>query len=126
MKRLVYVLALTGLLAGCATSVMKSYVGQDVRKVVVQRGAPANVMDMGDGLRAFQWHVQEGYTAPVTANSYGNVNAYGNSAYYNNTTTVTGGQTHNWTCVYTLYARWSEASKGWLVESYEPPAWNCL
>lgn len=124
MKRLLLVACLLAV-AGCATSRLESYIGQDVRRAVVKNGEPSNVMDMGDGLRAFQWAMNKSYTAPVMANSYGNVNAYGNSAYYTNSTMVSGGQTSRWTCLYTLYARWDEARQGWIVEGIEKPSWSC-
>lgn len=125
MKRLLAVACLLAV-AGCATGVMQSYIGKDVREVVVKRGAPANVMDMGDGRRAFQWAINEGYTAPTVATSYGSANAYGNSAYYTNSTVVSGGQTSVWTCVYTLYGRWDDSRQGWIVEGFEKPTWNCM
>ena len=125
MKRLL-VLCLAVLLAGCATSRLESYIGQDVRRAVIKNGEPANVMDMGNGVRAFQWAMDKSYTAPVMANSYGSVSAYGNNAYYNNSTMVSGGQTSKWTCLYTLYAHWNEQAQGWIVEGFEKPDWNCM
>lgn len=114
------------LLAGCATGVMQSFIGQDVRQVAVKRGPPANVMDMGDGRRAFQWMIQESITTPVMSNTYGNANIYGNTATFTTSTVTTGGTTSGWTCVYTLYGRWDEARQGWIVESFEKPDWKCL
>lgn len=124
MKRLLVIAFL--LLAGCATSRLESYIGQDVRRAVVKNGEPANVIDMGDGRRAFQWAVDQSYTTPVMANSYGTASAYGNSAYYTNSTMVSGGNTSRWTCLYTLYARWDDSRQGWIVEGFEKPSWNCM
>ena len=42
------------ILSGCASQIMNSYVGNDVREVMVDYGTPANAFDMGDGRRAFQ------------------------------------------------------------------------
>ena len=114
------------ILAGCATTRLESFIGEDVRRAVVVNGQPSNVMDMGDGRRAFQWSLDKSYTAPTTANSYGNISTYGNAAYYTNSTVVTGGQTTNWTCVYTLYTRWNEGRQGWIVEGFEKPSFQCL
>jgi len=115
-------LILTLALAGCATGIMQSYVGQDIRQVVVKRGPPVNAMDMGDGRRAFQWTENESFTTPTNAYTTGTAN----SGWYSANTTITGGQTFTQTCLYTLYARWDDARKGWVVDSFEKPAWDCL
>lgn len=114
------------LLGGCATNIMQSYIGLDVRQVAVKRGPPASVMDMGDGRRAFQWAIQESVFVPATTTTYGSANIYGNTATFNQTSSTVGGGTTNWTCHYTLYGRWSEQQQGWIVESFEKPSWDCL
>src|SRR3546814_17419814 len=87
---------------GCASQIMKSYIGKDVREAVLDYGPPANAIDLGGDKRAFQWVMNSRYTTPVTATTTGSVNSYGPTAWVNTNTTVTGGQTINSSCIYTL------------------------
>src|SRR3546814_10017838 len=77
---------------GCASQIMKSYIGKDVREAVLDYGPPANAIDLGGDKRAFQWVMNSRYTTPVTATTTGSVNSYGPTAWVNTNTTVTGGQ----------------------------------
>lgn len=43
------------LLSGCASTHMAQYVDKDIREVILDSGPPINVMDMGQGVRAFQF-----------------------------------------------------------------------
>lgn len=113
------------LLAGCASSIMNSFVGQPVQQTVLKYGPPANAMDMPDGSRAFQWVRSSSYTTPVTANSYGHVAGYGNNAIWMQNTQISGGQTFTSSCAYTLFARWNEASNAWIVTGYQKPNLMC-
>ena len=54
------VLALSTLI-GCASEIMKGYVGRPVQDVMLDYGAPTNAFDMGDGRRAFQWIIHSSY-----------------------------------------------------------------
>lgn len=110
------------LLSGCATKIMESYVGQDVRQVIIKRGAPANAMDMGDGRRAFQWREDESIQMPTTVSTVGTAN----TGWYTANSTISGGQSLTNTCIYTVYARWDETRRGWVVESFEKPTWDCM
>ena len=113
-------------LAGCATSIMKGYVGQDIRQVVVERGPPQNAMDMGDGRRAFQWAINQSAFVPATTTQLATVNVYGNTAIGNSTSTTYGGGTSSWTCLYTLYATWDAGRATWIVQDYQKPTISCL
>ena len=124
MKKLT-MLILIFVLGGCASQIMKSYVGKDVREVMLDYGPPANAFDMGDGRRAFQWVIGSSYTTPVTANTTGNVNTYGSTSWVNSNTTITGGQTINSKCVYTLFGHWSEDRNGWLITDFKKPNLMC-
>ena len=42
-------------LAGCASDHAESFLGQDVRQVMIEDGPPINAFDMPDGRRAFQF-----------------------------------------------------------------------
>jgi hypothetical protein len=124
MKKL-SILMLALLLGGCASQIMKSYVGKDVREVMLDYGPPANAFDMGDGRRAFQWVIGSSYTTPVTATTTGSVNTYGSTSWVNSNTTITGGQTINSECVYTLFGRWNEERNGWLITDFKKPNFMC-
>ena len=112
-------------LVGCASQILNSYVGKDVRQAVVKYGPPANALDMGDGRRAFQWVMNSSYTTPVNATTTGTVNSSGPTAWYTSNTLITGGQTFSYRCVYTLYAKWEEARQGWIGVGYETPNIMC-
>ena len=43
-------------MAGCASTHMQQYLGKDIREVVMDSGPPENVLDLGDGRRAFQFY----------------------------------------------------------------------
>ncbi len=124
MKKLT-VLILIFVLGGCASQIMESYVGKDVREVMLDYGPPANAFDMGDGRRAFQWVIGSSYTTPVSATTTGSVNTYGSTSWVNSNTTITGGQTINSKCVYTLFGQWNEDRKGWLITDFKKPNLMC-
>ena len=124
-NRTVLVSSVVALLTGCASQIMQGYVGKDVRVVMLDYGAPANAFDMGDGRRAFQWVIGSSYTTPVSAKTTGNVNAIGSTAWVNSNTTITGGQTINSKCLYTMFGRWNESTQGWLVTDFKKPNLMC-
>lgn len=124
MLRAVAIVALL-LLTGCASQIMRSYIGKDIREVVLEYGPPANAMDMGDGRRAFQWIMNSTYTTPVIANTTGSATTTGYTTWVNSNTTVSGGQSVSSSCVYTLFATWDEASKSWRVVDFKKPKFMC-
>ena len=110
---------------GCASQIMKSYIGKDVREIMLDYGPPVNAFDMGDGRRAFQWVKGTSYTTPATAYTTGSVNTVGYTSWVNSNTTITGGQTVTSTCVYSLFGRWNETAKGWFIEDFKEPNIMC-
>ena len=54
-------------LGGCVADTMRGYIGQDVRQVELAYGPPANVIDLGNGSRAYQWARISTSTTPVSA-----------------------------------------------------------
>jgi hypothetical protein len=73
------------LLTGCASQFAKQYVGQDVVALELDNGKPANVVEMPDGRRAYQYHWGGGtFVAPQY--SSGTVNVIGNTAFINTQT----------------------------------------
>lgn len=126
-SRVYHACAIAGavLLSGCASSVMGGFVGQPVQQAMVKYGTPSNAFDMGDGRRAFQWVMQSTYVTPTVATNTGNAFGYGNSVSWTQNTTITGGQPITSKCAYTLYGRWSETAKSWIVEGFEKPPLLC-
>jgi len=126
------------LLSGCASKIMQGYIGQDVREVVLEHGTPINAMDMGNGIRAFQWSkTNYTYTTPtyIDTTSNGNINGslrntgystnFNMNTYVNTNTVITHSQTINLTCLYTLFARWDKGRRGWIVKSFKKPKLLC-
>lgn len=112
-------------LAGCASQIMQGYVGKDVREVMLDYGPPANAFDMGDGRRAFQWVQNSSYTTPTYANTTATATPAGYTTWVNSNTQITGGQTINSQCIYTLFARWDDTADGWTVVGFRKPSLMC-
>ena len=121
--RLAALVLLVVSVAGCASTHMKQYMGQDIREVVIDSGPPINAFDMGDGQRAFQFLWGGGTVAlPQVTTTSGQVNAVGNTAWFSGTAITSGGGTyHSDGCVLTYLTRWDVARKGWIVTSYRYP-----
>lgn len=115
MKRIVVLAATLLVLAGCASEIMKGYVGRDITDVVLDYGPPSNVVELPDGRTAFQWSRTTSYTAPTTTNIYG----YGN---YASATTYGGGTSYS-ECLYTLFAKPNPQNSFTVVGFKEPDFW---
>jgi hypothetical protein len=134
MKKILIVL-LPFVMASCASSIMKGYIGKNINEPILDYGPPSNVIELSKTQKAYQWINVSQNTTPVTVNSYGNsygtanaysygnsASAYGNST-YTGTSTVTGGNTYNSKCVYTLIA--DKKEKDWIVTSFRKPSFMC-
>lgn len=112
-------------LAGCASDIMRGFIGQPVSAVVAEYGMPSSAFDMPDGKRAFVWTMQNSvaYTLP----SYGTATAYGNSVF----ATVSPGPTigSQNVCAYMLYAEQTtpglDSPAAWTVTGFQPPRSSC-
>ena len=93
--------------------------------VMLDYGPPANAFDMPDGQRVFQWTQNVSYTTPVNVHTTGNVNAYGNNAWVNSNSVITGGQTVTDSCIYSLYADWDKKQKTWFITGFKKPNFMC-
>ena len=122
MPRVVLILVVS-LLAACASSHMKQYVGRDIREVMLDSGPPINAFDMPDGTRAFQFRWGGGtYSVPQTTSTTGSVTAIGHSAWFQSQSITSGGGTvTSEGCVITYFANWNAQSNGWIVVSYRVP-----
>ena len=109
-------------LASCATEILKSYVGKDVREVMLVQGPPANAFDMADGSRAFQWTTSNDIFIPGQTNVTTSVA----NGWVTTNTSTTPGQLISYDCVYTVFANWDASKKGWIVVGFQQPTLDCL
>jgi hypothetical protein len=126
MRTFVVLVALCIVLQGCASTIMQSYVQQDLRTVMLDYGPPENAFDMPDGTRAFQWIM--GKSRGTAASAFSTTNASvgsGAGSWVTSNTTITGGRAIESKCIYTLFARWEESTKGWAVVSFHKPPFMC-
>lgn len=121
MRKLLIGLAALLALGGCASSIMRSYVGKPLQEVMLDYGPPTNAFDMPDGSRAFQWVMSYGYATPATVTS--TTTPIGNTWYTN--TQIIGGQAVTGQCVYTMLAHWDAAQNAWVFHDFRPPSAMC-
>ena len=111
------------LTSGCVSNHMKQYIGKDIREVILDSGPPVSAMDMGDGLRAFQFRWGGGtYSIPSTTKTSGTITAFGNSAWLSSTSITTGGGViHSEGCLITYMTKWDSARTTWVVTDIRYP-----
>lgn len=104
----------------------KKYVGKTVLDVVVEEGPPANVFDMGDGRRAFQWKFGGGtIQIPATTTSSGQVSVVGNQAWFTQTAVTSPAvAVTSDGCYWTVFGIWDENRKAWVVADARTPRKN--
>ena len=114
-----FVVATVFALTGCASDVMKNYIGQPIELVVLDYGPPTTIVDLGQGERAYQWRKIS--TNVVSGSSSGEVRRTKHGTEYQ--TTETPGYVERQECFYTFYAR---ASAGrWFVTNFRQPKLEC-
>ena len=109
-------------LAGCVADTMRGYVGQDVRQVELAYGPPSNVIDIGNGTRAYQWTRISVSTTPVSAVTTSSKDKKGRRI---SDTQFIGGQQSTSRCVYTFFTAWSPQQNGWIVTGIRQPSLDC-
>ena len=97
---------------------MQGYVGKDINEAILDYGPPSNIVELGDGKRAYQL-IQNQTAMYSTGNAY----AYGsgNTANAFGTAVTSGSESR---CVYTLIAKQNKAGN-WIVESFRKPDLMC-
>ena len=108
-------------LSACASQIMRGYVGKPLQEVMLDYGPPVNAMDMPDGTRAFQWAISSAFVTPTHVTS--TTTPAGNMWLTN--TQITGGQLITNSCVYTMFARWSEEQRTWVFTDFRRPSALC-
>ncbi|MFE0017459.1 hypothetical protein ACFWXH_21630 [Mesorhizobium sp. NPDC059054] len=106
-------------LVGCASDIMKNYVGRPVEEVIVDYGPPSTVLELSRDERAYQWRKVS--TSVVPGSTSGEIKDTRRGTRYEET--VTPGYVEEQECFYTFYARrWG---KGWYVTSFRKPKLEC-
>jgi hypothetical protein len=110
------------MLAACVADTMRSYVGQDIRTVMLAYGPPANEIDLGGGARAFQWSKISVDTTPPSAVTSTEKDRKGRKI----TQTEYGGGTQTVTnCLYTFLTARDPQRDGWIVTGFRQPSLDC-
>jgi predicted small secreted protein len=110
------------ILAACAADTMKGYVGQDIRSVELAYGPPINQIDLGGGVRAFQWQRISVDTTPVSAVTTTDKDSKGRKT---TETQFIGGDQTVTKCLYTFLTAWNPAANGWIVTGFRQPSLDC-
>jgi hypothetical protein len=108
-------------LAACASDVMQSYVGKSINEPMLDYGRPTDVLDLGDGRRAFQWAINSSGYMPITSPSYGTI--YGSNGWASITTNSTSYVPYSQDCHYTLTAK--QSGNDWIVDGFRKPSTMC-
>jgi hypothetical protein len=110
------------LLVGCAADTMRSYLGQDIRNVELTYGPPANQIELGNGVRAFQWRKISVDTTPMSAVTTTDKDRKGRKT---TETQFVGGQQSVTDCLYTFLTTWDARQNGWIVTGIRQPSFDC-
>lgn len=127
MKRFVAAISLL-FLVGCASDVMRGYVGSPLTEPVLDYGPPAFAFDTGQGSRAFVWRMQSAVTLPGSASTTASAFPIGNSTSVYANTIINPPQTILSDCAYALYAERISDAEGpaaWRVTGFRKPRLGC-
>lgn len=109
-------------LVGCASTEMKSYTGQDIREVMLMNGQPIGVMDMGNGVRAFQFMWGGTNTTTVSSQVTTNADLSGNDGWFRKgEIKSTGSALVSNGCVVAYLTKWDDQRRAWIVFDYRIP-----
>lgn len=106
-------------LTGCASDVMKNYIGQPVESVILDYGPPTAVVELDRGERAYQWRKIS--TNAVSGTSSGEVRHTKHGTDF--VTTETPGYIERQECFYTFYAHSSGGF--WFITNFRKPKLEC-
>ncbi|WP_223568116.1 hypothetical protein [Agrobacterium tumefaciens] len=107
------------LLTGCASTVMKTYIGAPITSVMLDYGPPDNIYSLGPGQQAFQWRKKK--TQVVSGSSSGEVRTTRRGEQYE--VTETPGYVERIDCYYTFHTR--SSGNEWYVTSFRQPSLEC-
>ncbi len=101
---------------------MRSYIGQDIRAVELAYGPPVNQIDLGNGMRAFQWQKISVDTTPVSAVTTTDKDKKGRKT---TQTQFVGGDQTVTRCLYTFITNRNPQGNGWIVSGIREPSFDC-
>ena len=105
-------------MSGCASTEMKSYIGKDIREVVLTNGQPLGALDMGNGVRAFQFIWGGTTTTAVRAQT----EIQGNSEWFGKADIRSSGSAlMSNGCIVAYLTRYDDSRKGWIIFDYRIP-----
>lgn len=116
---IILIAAVSAVLAACASTVMKSYIGAPITSVMLDYGPPDNIYSMGPGQQAYQWRKNK--TQVVAGSSSGEVRSTRHGERYE--VSETPGYVERIDCFYTFYTRSSGSE--WYVTSFRQPSLEC-
>jgi len=110
---------------GCASQVMKSYIGRPVTDVMLDQGMPSGAFDLNSEIRAFVWTKNSTSYFPGYSTTSGTT--VGNQIFLN--TYSSPGYVATNSCNYVLYARRNhlpqDGPAGWTVSGFKEPSFLC-
>lgn len=111
------------MVAGCVSTHMQQFIGEDIREVVISDGQPVNAFDYGSGRRVFQFYWGGGsYVVPGVTRTSGSAYSLGSSVYGSATTLSTPPQiVSSQGCLTSYITRWNDEREGWIVEEIRYP-----
>ena len=109
-------------LAGCASTEMKSYVGKDIREVMLTNGQPIGAIDMGGGVRAFQFMWGGANTAAMTSQTTTNIDLSGNDSWFRKGEIASSGNALITAgCIVAYLTKWDNQKQSWVIYDYRIP-----
>jgi hypothetical protein len=129
VRAIVKALLVSAFVTGCASDIIKSYVGKPLSDAVIDYGPPAYSFDTGDGTRTFVWTVASSYVLPGQASSNASVTTFGNTAQLYGTTNYSPPISVSQQCNYAVYAKRTrndvEGPAAWVITGFKPPRAEC-
>jgi len=108
-------------MAGCASSIMQSYVGKSVTEAMLDYGQPVSVFDLPNGTRAFQWKIDSSGVIAQPSTSTSQV--YGSGGWASVSTTSTNYVPFEQSCLYTLLGQ--KNGQDWTIVGFRKPNLLC-
>jgi hypothetical protein len=121
--RILVITVVLAFAAGCVADTMRSYVGQDIRHVELAYGPPSNVVELGNGGRAYQWTRVSVSTTPASVVTTTRKDKKGRRV---STSEIVGGDQSVSRCLYTFFTAWNPQQNGWIVTGTQQPSLGCM
>ena len=123
MYKLVALFIVSLLQAGCVSTHMEQFIGKDVREVVMSDGAPANIFDLGDGRRVFQFYWGGGtVVVPGQIQGQSQSTVIGDTVYTTGTALVMPPRIiESQGCLTNYITDWNQELNGWIVVEIRYP-----